>query len=104
MRPVFSGSPVRFVSAIVCALFLASAPALAQETINSASVGGRGVDPQGAVVPGALVVARQTTTGIQSEAVTDNQGRFRFPYLRVGPYEVTVHLQGFSAPTRNLTL
>src|SRR5215467_16088423 len=103
MRPVFSWSPVCLVSAIVCALFLVS-PALAQETINSASVSGRVVDPQGAVVPGAPVVARHLTTGIQSETVTDSQGRFRFPYLKVGPYEVTVHLQGFSAPTRKLTL
>jgi len=79
-------------------------PAFAQETVNSASVSGRVLDPQGAVVPGALVVARQTETNIQTEKVTDRDGRFRFPYLRVGPYEVTVHLQGFSAPTRTLML
>ena len=80
------------------------APAFAQETVNSASVSGRVTDPQGAVVPGALVVARETDTNVQAEAVTDREGRFRFPYLKVGPYEVTVHLQGFSAPTRLLTL
>jgi carboxypeptidase family protein/TonB-dependent receptor-like protein len=104
MRPVFLRSPVCLVPAIVCALFLVSAQAFAQETINSASVNGRVTDPQGAVVPGAPVVARHMTTGTQSETVTDSQGRFRFPYLKVGPYEVTVHLQGFSAPTRKLTL
>ena len=81
-----------------------SPPAFAQETVNSASVSGRVTDPQGAVVPGALVVARNTATNIQSETVTDGDGRFRFPYLKVGAYEVTVHLQGFSAPTRALTL
>ena len=91
--------------AFVCALSLClSLPAFAQETVNSASVSGRVTDPQGAVVPGALVVALQTDTNIQSEAVTDRDGRFRFPYLKVGPYEVTVHLQGFSAPTRTLML
>ena len=94
---------MRFIAVCVWSLVL-SPPALAQETINSASVSGRVVDPQGAVVPGALVVARQLNTSIQSETVTDSQGRFRFPYLKVGPYEVTVHLQGFSAPTRMLTL
>jgi len=97
---------MRFAFACVCCLFLSSipAPAFAQETLNSASVSGRVLDPQGAVVPGALVVALQTQTHVQSETVTDQDGRFRFPYLRVGPYEVTVHLQGFSAPTRTLTL
>jgi hypothetical protein len=94
---------MRVVFAFVCCLCIA-VTTFAQETVNSASISGRVVDPQGAVVPGALVVALQTETKIQSETATDNDGRFRFPYLRVGRYEVTVHLQGFSAPTRTLTL
>ena len=105
MRPVFFRSPVRLFSAIVCVLCLAPAPgAVGQETINSASVGGRVTDPQNAVIPGALVVARQTATNVQVEAVTDREGRFRFPYLKVGPYEITVHVQGFATATRVLTL
>jgi hypothetical protein len=92
-----------FIVCVCCCLFV-PAPAFAQETLNSASVSGRVLDPQGAVVPGALVVALQTQTHVQSETATDANGRFRFPYLRVGPYEVTVHLQGFSAPTRTLNL
>src|SRR5438045_6276406 len=94
---------MRAMFACVCLLLL-SIPAFAQETINSASVSGRVIDPQGAVVPGALVVALHTQTHIQSETVTGPDGRFRFPYLKIGPYEVTVHLQGFSAPTRTLNL
>src|SRR5947208_11787587 len=94
---------MRVVFAFVCCVCIAVA-AFAQESVNSATISGRVVDPQGAVVPGALVVALQTETKIQSETVTDGDGRFRFPYLRVGRYEVTVHLQGFSAPTRALTL
>jgi hypothetical protein len=87
----------------LCCLFIGLS-ASAQETVNSASVTGSVIDPQGAVVPGALVVALNPETNIQSETVTGNDGRFRFSYLRVGRYEVTVHLQGFSAPTRTLTL
>src|SRR4029077_11401255 len=94
---------MRLVVACVCALLL-SVPARAQETINSASVSGRVTDPQSAVVPGALVVAKQTETNVQAEAVTDREGRFRFPYLKVGPYEITVHLQGFATATRVLTV
>jgi outer membrane receptor protein involved in Fe transport len=75
----------------------------AQETINSASVSGRVSDPQGAVVPGAQVVARQTETNVAAEATTDSEGRFRFPYLKVGPYEITVRLQGFADATRRVT-
>ena len=52
---------MRWLFACVCCLSLCT-PAFAQETVNSASVSGRVVDPQGAVVPGALVVALQTET------------------------------------------
>jgi outer membrane receptor protein involved in Fe transport len=105
MRPVFLRSPVCLVPAIVCVWFLVTgAPAGAQETINSASVSGRVTDPQNAVIPGAVVIAKQTATNVQAEAVTDRDGRFRFPYLKVGTYEITVHVQGFSTATRVLTL
>ena len=67
--------------------------ARAQETINYASVSGRVTDPQGAVVPGAEVSARQTDTNVAADTVTDSDGRFRFPYLKIGPYEITVHLR-----------
>src|SRR5262245_17313053 len=79
-------------------------PAFAQETVNYASLSGRVLDPQGAVVPGARVSARQTDTNIVAESVTDNEGRFRFPYLRVGPYEIAVHLDGFADARRAFTL
>ena len=78
--------------------------AAAQETVNFASISGRVTDPQGAAAPGAQVSARQTETNITGETVTDQQGRFRFPYLKVGPYEIKVRLQGFAEATRSLTL
>ena len=77
--------------------------AFAQETINFASVSGRVIDAQGAVIPGAQVTARQTETNVTAETVTNKEGRFRFPYLRVGPYEVRVHLPGFVDSTRTLS-
>src|SRR5437763_940599 len=65
---------------------------------------GRVTDSQGGVVPGATVTARQTETNLTAETTTDQQGRFRFPYLRVGSYEVKVHLAGFADSARALTL
>ena len=61
-------------------------------------------DPQGAVVAGAHVTARQTETNTAREAVTDAEGRFRFPYLRLGPYEISVRHAGFADATRRLDL
>jgi hypothetical protein len=76
----------------------------AQETIASASISGRVTDPQSRVVPGAQVVARQLQTNVTTETLTDQDGRYRFPYLKVGPYEITVHLDGFKDAVRRLTL
>jgi hypothetical protein len=76
----------------------------AQETINTGSISGRVTDPQGAIVPGAAVIARQVDTDVASETVTDAQGRFRFAYLKVGRYEIKVTLAGFADATRALTV
>ncbi|MGE3510288.1 MAG: TonB-dependent receptor [Vicinamibacterales bacterium] len=79
-------------------------PVVAQQSIEYASVGGRVTDPSGAVVMDAQVSARHVDTNVTATAVTDQDGRFRFPYLRVGPYEVTVRQQGFAEFKRRLTL
>ena len=60
-------------------------------------------DPPGGRA-GAQVTARQTETNLTGEAATDGEGRFRFPYLKVGPYEITVRQAGFADATRQLTL
>ena len=78
--------------------------AAAQETINSATVGGRITDAQGGAVPGATVTARQTETGVSADRTTDNAGRFRFPYLRVGPYNLLVSAPGFDPWRQTLVL
>lgn len=76
----------------------------AQETINYASVSGRISDPQGAVVFGATVTARQTDTAVTATVTTDEGGRFRFRYLRIGPYEISVTAAGFEPMRQALTL
>ncbi len=78
--------------------------ARAQESVNQASISGRVLDPQGMVIPGAHVTVRQLETNIASDATTDAQGRFRFPYLRLGPYMLTVSLDGFVDVRQAVTL
>ena len=97
------GRSIRAVVAAACALLLAR-PAAAQETVNFGSVGGRVADEQGAVVPGARVVARQIETNQSSDAIADAAGRFRFPYLRVGRYEIVVRQAGFADAIRPVTV
>jgi hypothetical protein len=98
-----SGMAVRLALVALCAAASARS-AGAQETINHASVSGRVTDTSGGVVEGAQVTARQTDTNLTGEATTDGEGRFRFPYLKVGPYEIVVRQSGFADATRQLTL
>ena len=76
----------------------------AQETINYGTISGRITDPQGAVVPGASVTVRQSETNLTRDTLTDPEGRFRFPYLRVGRYDVVVHLAGFTDATQTVNV
>jgi hypothetical protein len=87
-----------------CVLLAAAAAAMAQDTVSYGSISGRVTDPSGAVIVGAEVTARQTQTNLTAKAVSDEEGRFRLTYLRVGPYEVVVHAPGFADVKRPLTL
>jgi Carboxypeptidase regulatory-like domain/TonB dependent receptor-like, beta-barrel len=90
--------------AIMAVSLMAGPVRAAQETVNYASVSGRVLDPQGAVIPGAVVTARHIDTNTTRETTTDTEGRFRFPYLRVGAYEIVVKRDGFAGAKRTLTL
>jgi hypothetical protein len=85
-------------------LALATASAWAQEASNYASLSGRAIDPAGAMVDNAKVTARQTETNQSTETTTDNRGRFRFAFLSVGPYEVSVQKRGFATAVRKVNL
>src|SRR4051794_31115338 len=90
----------------VLALCLLIAPTLAraQEAVNTASISGRVTDLQGTPLPGALVIARHSETNVAREAIADDGGRFRLPYLAIGRYEIVVSLEGFADTTRTITL
>src|SRR5215467_15408488 len=91
---------MRFIALVAAAAHIACA----QESIHYASVSGRVTDPSGGVVTGAQVSARQIETNLTTTLLTDHEGRFRFPYLRMGPYEITVRHAGFADVARNLDL
>ena len=94
---------IRVVLAFACLLTLVG-PSDAQQTVDVASISGRVVDTTGGVIPGVTITATQLDTNVLTSAVTDQEGRFRFPYLRVGPYSIVATLSGFVDATRRLTL
>jgi len=93
-------------SVLAFALILALVPRLgAQSQATTGIIEGLVLDPEGAIRPGATVVVRNTATNFEQTHVTDVNGRFRALLLPLGPYRVTVTLQGFATLVRDgLTL
>jgi hypothetical protein len=58
-------------------------------------------DPQGALVPGADVIAINKANGAESKAVTTSAGLYRFPYLEPSTYSVTAAMKGFKTAARD---
>ncbi len=65
------------------------------------SISGSVVDPQGAVVSGAQVKAKNIETGLVFPTTTDSAGLFRLNLLPVGTYNVEVSAQGFKTVSSN---
>jgi outer membrane receptor protein involved in Fe transport len=73
---------------------LSVAPAMAQATTGT--LRGTVVDPNGGVVVGATVTAKNEATGSTSQpTTTNNEGVYEFASLPPGPYTVTVEASGF---------
>jgi len=91
--------------AAVLAVAMYATPSTAQG-VTTAALTGVVKDSQGAVVPGASVVAVHQPSGTTYVAVSQGDGRYTLPGLRVGgPYKVTAELSGFSTAERdNVTL
>jgi len=89
---------VREMLRFVCVLFFLGSffiPALAQT--NDGSIAGSVIDPSGALVPNAKIVAREVNTGSTYETVSSSAGAYRFPNLRIGTYDVTATAEGFKS-------
>jgi hypothetical protein len=85
-------------------IFLCAGVALGQQNVTSAALTGSIQDGTGAVVSGASVSAKNLETNQTTKTTSDNEGRYRFPYLRTGVYQLTIEAQGFATLTRELTL
>lgn len=99
-RRKFSGfikmNQLRFFGAILALCF--SITTFAQTT---STITGTVKDQTGAIVSGAKVTVRNLETNLTRTVVTDGEGRYAFPELRVGAYELRAQQTGFREYTQN---
>lgn len=95
---------IPFLILSICLVLISNDVGLAQQNVTSATISGRVEDARGAVVNGANITATHQETKQQHTTTSDHDGRYRFPYLRTGGYDLRVDAQGFSSITKELTV
>jgi hypothetical protein len=94
-----------FLFAALCLAAAGAAPAGAQTTTSTLT--GEVRDQAAAVVAGVEVTVRHLDTGLTRTTVSDAEGRYTFPALPLGPFEVKATRTGFKQyvyPRINLTV
>jgi hypothetical protein len=80
---------------LVGGFFGLSTPSASAQTASSGSVTGQVSDPQGAIVPGAEVTLTDISTKSAQTTTTNDAGRYNFPVIHPGIYDLLVSKQGF---------
>jgi hypothetical protein len=80
-------------------VLLFASVAIAQ--LTTGTISGAITDSSGAAIPGAQVTAKNTDTGASRETVTGPRGRYEFPNLPIGSYEIIATSAGFQTSVRS---
>src|SRR2546422_11485895 len=84
---------INLICSFLILIALGITAAIAQT--GSSNITGSVRDVNGAVVPGATVMAKNEATGVTSTQTTTDSGLYAFSSLPVGKYTITVEKQGF---------
>ena len=87
------------LSLAVCAVFLFSFPAFAQDVTGK--IAGVITDPSGSAVPNAQVTVVSLATSAAKQTTTDNNGFYEVGQLAPGLYRVEAVAPGFSKVVSN---
>ena len=102
-----SRSLVPRLSRVIVGLFLVSLFAVCASAQTNSTITGDVKDTNGALLVGAQVTAKHLETGLTRTTTSEGEGRFVFPGLPVGLYELRSELSGFEPLVRsnvNLTV
>ncbi len=68
---------------------------LATAQTIAAAITGAASDPTGSVIPNGTVTATNIETNVKTTTMTNADGIYTFPFLRVGSYTITIESKGF---------
>ncbi|WP_138992345.1 carboxypeptidase regulatory-like domain-containing protein [Larkinella sp. C7] len=90
-----------YLVAFLCGLVFVLSGGDVQAQVTSSSIAGFVKDQKGDGLPGATIVAIHTPSGTRYGTITNGEGRYTFPNVRVGgPYTVTSTFVGFKEQTK----
>src|SRR2546421_7605614 len=94
------------VRIFLASIFFFGVPALSPSAFAQSNADLSGIirDTDGAVLPRVKVTARNTATNLTRETQSDEEGRYAFPSLPIGAYEVTANSAGFQETKVNTEL
>src|SRR6267154_6393032 len=86
------------VFAIIAAIhsFSAQLSRVYAQQAATATLNGRVLDPNGALVPGAVVALTEKATGVKRETTTNGDGIYVLSNLAPGEYGVRIEAKGFT--------
>ena len=93
-----SNPVLRWRGLVTISVLFVALPAFAQ--IEQARLNGTVTDAQGGVLPGVTVTVRSSALIGAQSTVTEGDGRYRFPALPGGAYDITFELTGFQTVKR----
>src|SRR5262245_43046562 len=91
------------LSSVSLAVALFCAPRANSQVLYGTLVGTI-TDQSSAVIPSAVVVITHQGTGQTRETKADAEGRYRFPNLQAGTYDLKVIATGFRTLTRSIAV
>jgi len=89
--------------ATACVVLCLTSISFAQQAASS-SIRGWIADPSGAAVQKAGVALVDSDRGVSIETLSDGQGRFNFPDLAPGAYELRVKANGFAEASQQVSV
>ena len=86
---------------IVLAMLSLACPPVQSQSTTDGAIGGTLLDPSGAAITEARVVATGRNSGFETSTTTDSSGNFRFVGLPPGNYRVEVRIVPYTPYTAN---